>query len=81
MRIGEGQVIDKYRCVRLGEGNRAMGKESCMKIRIDLRTYKVVYEGGSEEVLWRGVDKDEEVLRERARVREDERRKSQWLMY
>lgn len=71
---------DIYRSVRLGEGNTALGKESPMKIRIDLRTYKLVYEAGSEELVLRGVDKDEEVLQERARVREEERRKSQWIV-
>ena len=45
-----------------------------MKIRVDVRTYKVVYEAGGEEVVWR-VEKDEEG----GRVREEERRKSWWV--
>jgi paired amphipathic helix protein Sin3a len=44
-----------------------------------LRTYKLVYEAGGEESIWREMDKEEEVIRERARVREEERRKSQWV--
>jgi paired amphipathic helix protein Sin3a len=50
-----------------------------MKIRVDMRTYKVVYEAGGEEVVWRGVEKEEEVLWEAARVREEERRKGSWV--
>ncbi|KXN88887.1 Paired amphipathic helix protein pst1 [Leucoagaricus sp. SymC.cos] len=67
------------RCMRLAEGNTAPNEESWMKIRVDLRTYKLVYEAGGEEVVWRGTDREEEELRERARVREEERRKSQWV--
>lgn len=68
-----------FRCGRLAEGNTAPNRESTMKIRVDVRTYKLVYEAGGEDVVWRGVGKEEEVLRERARVREEERRKSQWV--
>lgn len=65
--------------MRLAEGNTAPNRESCLKIRVDLRTYKLVYEAGGEESIWREMDKEEEVIRERARVREEERRKSQWV--
>ncbi|EKM84028.1 hypothetical protein AGABI1DRAFT_110625 [Agaricus bisporus var. burnettii JB137-S8] len=59
---------------RAGEGKREAKKESTMKIRVDVRTYKVVYEAGGEEAVWR-VEKDEEG----GRVREEERRKSWWV--
>lgn len=68
------------RSMRLAEGNTAPKREDWMKIRVDLRTYKLVYEAGGEETIWRVVDKEEEVLRERARVREEERRKNQWVV-
>lgn len=69
-----------FRSVRLAEGNTGLNRESWMKIRVDLRTYKLVYEAGGEETMWRGVVREEEVLRERARAREEERRKSRWLV-
>jgi len=78
-RSGANPVVLR-RCVRVAEGNTASNRESTMKIRVDLRTYKLVYEAGGEEVMLRGAGKEEEVLRERARVREEERRKSQWVV-
>ena len=62
--------------MRLAEGNTVPNQESWMKIRVDLRTYKLVYEAGGQETMWRGADRDEEELRERARMREEERQRS-----
>ncbi|EGO30319.1 hypothetical protein SERLADRAFT_444328 [Serpula lacrymans var. lacrymans S7.9] len=51
-----------------------------MRIRISLGTYKLFYEGDSEDVLVRGRGAEEgEGLSERARVRQEERKKSRWL--
>lgn len=83
VRLGWHQVTEDEnclninRCARLAEGNTVPNRDSWMKIRVDLRTYKLVYEAGGEEGMWRGVDREEEVLRERARVREEERRKNE----
>lgn len=70
-----------HRCMRLAEGNTVPNQESWMKIRVDLRTYKLVYEAGGQETMWRGADRDEEELRERARMREEERQRSPWVQY
>ncbi|KAJ2917816.1 hypothetical protein MD484_g2589, partial [Candolleomyces efflorescens] len=50
------------------------------RIRISLPTYKLVYEGGCEEVLARRWSGEEgSMLRERARAWNEERRRSRWL--
>jgi hypothetical protein len=47
------------------------------RVRISLPGYKLVYENGCEEMLWRG--KLEEGLRERATARGEERRRCKLL--
>jgi len=50
-----------------------------MKIRVDLQTYRLAYEAGGQEIIWRGADREDNVLRDRARAREEERQRSQWV--
>jgi paired amphipathic helix protein Sin3a len=51
-----------------------------MTIRMSLGTYRLFYEGGSEDFLFRRWGKEEhELLCERARAKHDERRKSRWV--
>lgn len=52
-----------------------------MQIRISLGTYKLFYEAGAEDALVcvRGEEEERE-LRERARVRNEERRRNRWLL-
>jgi len=67
--------------MRLAEGNTAPNQESWMKIRVNLQTYKLIYEAGGQETIWRGADREEDVLQDRARAREEERQRSQWVQY
>lgn len=51
-----------------------------MRIRISLGTYKLFYEADAEDVLMRERGEEEErELMERGRLRNEERRRSQWL--
>ncbi|KAI6161445.1 hypothetical protein EDD17DRAFT_1587540 [Pisolithus thermaeus] len=51
-----------------------------MRIRISPGTYKLLYEAGAEDVLVQEHSEEEErELRERARVRNEERSRSRWL--
>lgn len=71
-------VVAIYRSIRVDE-NTAPGTKH-MKIRVSLPSYKLVYERGSEEVMWRRRGGAEEAeLRVRAQGREEERRKSIFL--
>jgi len=46
-----------------------------LAVRISLGTYKIFYESGSEEMMWRVRGREEEKeIRERAQVREEQRR-------
>jgi paired amphipathic helix protein Sin3a len=55
--------------------------ESSMAVRISFGTYKLFYEAKSEDFLWRQWgDEEGERLWERAKAREDERRKSSILI-
>lgn len=50
-------------------------------IQISLGTYKLFYEAGTEDVLWRGRTGEEEGrVEERARKRHEERKQSAWLL-
>ncbi|KAG6868490.1 hypothetical protein C0993_002028 [Termitomyces sp. T159_Od127] len=51
-----------------------------MKIRVGLPSYKLMYESGSEDVVWRTRGAVEQRLLGRAQGREEERRKSVYLM-
>lgn len=46
-------------------------------IRVSLGTYKLFYEAGTEDVLWR---KEDPRLSERGKARHEERKKSVWLL-
>lgn len=49
-----------------------------MRIRIGLPSYKLVYESGSEDVMWRReVDSG---LAMKAQQREEDRRRSKWAL-
>lgn len=55
--------------------------EERLKIRISLPTYKLVYEAAGEDIVWhRWQKKDEDEMLERARVREEERRRCRLLV-
>jgi len=69
------------RCVRVAEEGTAPSMEGRMRIRVSVPAYKLVYEQGSEEVLVHRWEKEAETMIQRARTREEERRKSQWLLY
>ncbi|KAK0505793.1 histone deacetylase complex, SIN3 component [Armillaria luteobubalina] len=65
------------RSIRHSADGTAVSGEGLMSVRISVPTYKIVYEGGSEEALFACLTSSS--LIERARVREEERRKSPWL--
>lgn len=70
------------RCVRANSDSIASTTkiEGYMKIRVRLPTYKMVYESGSEDFLWRKRGAEEwRVLEERDRARKEERGKCCWL--
>lgn len=51
-----------------------------MQVRISFPLYKLVYESGSEDLIWRDRSREEEdMLRERARG-EEERRRNRWYL-
>ncbi len=53
-----------------------MGSVCDLGVQIQQATYKIMYERGREDVLWRGRGAEEErMLRQRAVAREDERRR------
>jgi len=55
--------------------------ESNMTVRVSLGTYRLFFEGGSEDFILRRWGKDDgEVLEERAKAKQEERRKSRWLL-
>ncbi|KAH0591154.1 hypothetical protein H2248_001252 [Termitomyces sp. 'cryptogamus'] len=73
-----GAPVFLRRCMR-GEDSTAFVKQ--MKIRVVLPSYKVVYERGSEDVAWRmRGSAEEQKLLARAQGREEERRRSVYLM-
>lgn len=55
-------------------------QQSDMVIRVSLGTYKLFYEAGSEDFVWQKRGDDHETLTERAKARQEERRKSRWLL-
>ena len=74
-----------YRCVQGNEEAAATAstvlEDDQLRIRISLPAYKVVYENGCEDVIVRVWSEEEgEMLRQRARARSEDRRKSRWLI-
>ncbi|KAK0465461.1 histone deacetylase complex, SIN3 component [Desarmillaria tabescens] len=65
------------RSIRHSADGTAVSGEGMLSVRISIPTYKIVYEGGSEEALF--ACSMSSSLIERARAREEERRKSPWL--
>lgn len=61
------------------EGTAPLTEEG-MKIRVSLPTYKLLYEEGSEDMVWHDWGRDREDMVARARLREEERRKSRFLL-
>ncbi|KAG6845379.1 hypothetical protein H0H87_010488, partial [Tephrocybe sp. NHM501043] len=75
-----GAPVYLRRCTRGEEGTgTAFGRHT--KIRVGLPSYKIVYESGTEDVLWRTRRLvEEQKLLQRAHAREEERRKSVYLV-
>lgn len=50
-------------------------------IQVSLGTFKLFYEAGSEDILWRERSEDvQNTLDERTSAKHEERLKSQWLL-
>lgn len=64
-----------YRCVN---ESTAFVKDERAKIRISFPSYKLVYEGGSEDLIWGKTDYTG--LEEQAEKREQDRKRSRWLV-
>lgn len=64
----------------INESPRGTSGWDSMSIRVSLGTYKMFYESSAEDVYVRPRSKEEEKeLWERAKVREEERKRSRWL--
>ncbi|KAG1839224.1 hypothetical protein DFJ58DRAFT_812844 [Suillus subalutaceus] len=75
----EGKVFLR-RHMTIDESPRGTSSWDSMSIRVSLGTYKMFYESSAEDVYVRPRSQDEEkVLRERGKVREEERKRSRWL--
>ncbi|KDR85669.1 hypothetical protein GALMADRAFT_234672 [Galerina marginata CBS 339.88] len=75
----ESSPVFLRRCVRVAEEGTAPSVEDRMKIRVSVPTYKLVFEGGCEDMIWHDWGKEGEEMLGRAQVREEERRRSPWL--
>lgn len=71
--------MERYRCLRECAEGTAPCTDSQMKIRLNAPVYKIVYEAGSEDMVRHEWGHDEEEMRIRARRRDEERRRCQWL--
>ncbi|KAF9469764.1 histone deacetylase complex, SIN3 component [Collybia nuda] len=71
-----GSPVFLRRTLRSGE-DTALRRGNHMRVRVGLPTYKVMYESGTEDGHWRAQSGG---LRGRAVVREEERRKSRWVV-
>ena len=59
----------------------APGLQSDMAVRISFGTYRIFWEAGSEDTIWRRWDDAEyDNLTERAKARSEERAKCKWLL-
>ncbi|KAG1757835.1 hypothetical protein EDB19DRAFT_1624058 [Suillus lakei] len=75
----EGKVFLR-RHITIDESPRGTPSWDSMSIRVSLGTYKMFYESGAEDVYVRPRSREEEKeLGERAKVREEERKRSRWL--
>lgn len=67
------------RCLTADESPPSLGQND-IAIQISLGTYKLFYEAGTEDVFLKGrTEEEEKVVRERALVRHEERKRSVWL--
>lgn len=56
-------------------------REETLAVRVSLGTYKLFYESGTEDTFWRVHSRSTlEVLRERAQARDEDRRRSGFLI-
>lgn len=61
-------------------GKEDVESSLALNIRVSLGTYKIFYEAGKEDFVFRRrTDEDEQMLLGRATAREEERRRSKWL--
>ncbi|KAF8910078.1 hypothetical protein CPB84DRAFT_1673093 [Gymnopilus junonius] len=76
----ESSPVFLRRCLRVAEEGTAPLWEEGMKIRVSFPAYKLVYEEGSEDMVWHDWGKEQGDMVSRARLREEERRRCQWLL-
>jgi paired amphipathic helix protein Sin3a len=56
-------------------------RQETLAVRISLGTYKLFYEAGTEDAMWREYQSGElDGLKERARARDEDRRRSAFLI-
>jgi paired amphipathic helix protein Sin3a len=66
-----------YRCLReAAEDGTAPVVDDHMRVRVSVPSYKLVYEAGCEDFIWRN---EGGILETRAMGRDEERRRSRWL--
>ena len=54
-------------------------REANMGVRIDVHTYKLLFEAGKEDTFWRKKGRDEEALRRQAHAMREVRNRTRWL--
>lgn len=67
-----------YRCLR--EGSTAPFIDDHMRVRVSVPSYKLVYEAGCEDFVFHRWRNERVILETRAKGRDEERRKSRWLI-
>lgn len=73
-------LLSINRHMTIDESPRGTSGWDSMSIRVSLGTYKMFYESSAEDVYVRPRSREEEKeLWERAKVREEERKRSRWL--
>lgn len=71
-----------FRCLRdAAEGSTALFIDDHMKVRVSLPSYKLVYEAGCEDFIFHRWRNEGVILETRAKGRDEERRKSRWLLH
>jgi hypothetical protein len=80
--IDHGSVLSIFRCLQGPDGPASSREEGeLLKIRVSLPSYKLVYEHGTEEMMWRVRGrKEEEGLKVQAQARAEKRRKCLYLV-
>lgn len=74
-------ALGASRCLIDGDGadKDEVQETNGIGVCVDLSTYKLRYEGGSEDAMWRVRWGEEEELRSRASARASERSRTRWL--